>query len=194
MEDLVQTLEPEEREPIFMVPSCLGEAPAADVLERIEACVLYAKGWEVIKAIRSAILKLLEGLREQGAIRHSLEARVKILINVKVMNMSALQNLHKELRQNNQTIEQFFKELLIVSQVEYDEIDDYNQEDDDQELEEELEEDGCEATAIDGLLVHVGRAVGDKCPRCWQWEATEHEFRLCKRCQQVVARLRGEKQ
>ncbi len=167
-------------------------ADTGKLRDQLPASQEWLKAWEQLREIRSILLKAIEGLRAKGVIKHSLEARVRVLVNTKVMDMAPLKTIEEELAMSGQTLEELLKELLIVSQVEYDELDD--EEDDEDADEEDLdEEEGYELTSIDGLLVHVDKVGGDKCPRCWQWEATNHEFRLCKRCQEVVARLRAQK-
>ncbi|HJZ24092.1 MAG TPA: isoleucine--tRNA ligase [Candidatus Babeliales bacterium] len=154
--------------------------------------------WEDIKKIRSVVLKKLEELRQQGIIKHSLEAQVKIALHTKGTPMLLAEDIKQQLTHTNQSIEEFLKELLIVSQVHYDEygdIEDYDDfdDEDDQENDESFIEDDQDMVIMDdkGIIVEVDKAQGDKCPRCWQWEATDHELRLCTRCQQVVARLRN---
>jgi isoleucyl-tRNA synthetase len=65
----------------------------------------------------------------------------------------------------NQTVEQFFKELLVVSQFIVSES-----------------SDSLSASELAGLSVNVERAQGTKCPRCWHYEEDKPEEALCNRC------------
>lgn len=125
--------------------------------------------WNVLKNIRSAILKAIELKREKDILKHSLEARVTVYFDMDAPTMEPLKNFYKELEKAGQEVDAFFKEFLIVSQFNI-----------------APSKDGLQAAEYVGLYVKVERAVGDKCPRCWQWEETDHEHKLCSRCQQVL--------
>ncbi len=145
---------------------------AVDTLARIDELNVAAKKeqqWDVIKNIRSALLKAIEEQREQGLIKHSLEARITVYFDVNIEKLKNLPLFFKELQNTNQTIEAFFKELLIVSQFII-----------------AADSAGLEQTDYEGLYAKIERAIGDKCPRCWQWEPSDHEQKLCSRCQKVL--------
>lgn len=157
---------------------------AADVLQNVERVGLIdtaekiqvlsyigekEQQWILLKSIRGAILKAIEQLREQGTIKHSLEAQVTIFFEQSMAQREQVQDFFISLRASNQSIESFFEEFLIVSQV---------------VLAESPE--GLDQSEFAGMRVHVQHAAGDKCPRCWKWERTTHEHKLCKRCQAVV--------
>jgi isoleucyl-tRNA synthetase len=131
----------------------------------LELCLEHAQTWETIKAMRSVVLKALEGLREQAIIKHSLEARVTLRLD------DTAQATLRQVLGNEQSIEQFWQEYVIVSQI---------------VLTQSSE--GLTATDIKGLSVGVERAHGDKCPRCWQWSETQDSDKLCSRCQTIVMR------
>ena len=38
-----------------------------------------------------------------------------------------------------------------------------------------------------GIYIKVSKADGNKCPRCWQWDSTDHEYNLCSRCFKIVS-------
>lgn len=122
--------------------------------------------WDDLKILRSATLKAIEALREQGIIRHSLEARVSIYIQAGSKLEKAIGSLIERLCRKQGLIEEFFKEFFIVSQV---------------HIFERQDED-LQATAIEGLYLNVARAAGVKCPRCWQWQVSEAQDGLCGRC------------
>jgi isoleucyl-tRNA synthetase len=123
--------------------------------------------WMLLKKIRAAVLKAIEPLREQGIIKQSLEARVTLALDEKLVG--TLQEFFKQLKSGNQDEISFFKEFFIVSQVII-----------------AAQADGLETTEVPGLRVSVDHAHGEKCPRCWQWEVTTHEHQLCNRCATIV--------
>ena len=121
-------------------------------------------------AIRTGILKALESKREQGLIKHSLEAAVSLYIDPAMPEYEqCIKPFFEELAASGYTPAQFFKEFLIVSEVTL------------QKNTYELEQ-----ASVKGLWVAVRHAPGEKCPRCWQWTVTTHEHKLCSRCQKVV--------
>lgn len=125
------------------------------------------KQWDLLKNIRNALLKSIEIQREAGLIKHPLEAKITIYYDSKLSEFSYLGIFFNELTD----IEAFFKEFLIVSQFNIvSNIGDLDQ------------------TILNGLYAKVERASGDKCPRCWQWGHSENEYKLCKRCEEIVKR------
>lgn len=131
--------------------------------------------WHDIKAMRGAVLKALEGLREQGVIKHSLEARVTLSLDAALQEkLSAVLGTsnfegHNKVHVETQALELFWQEYVIVSQV---------------VIADSAE--GLTQTDIKGLSVKAERAEGDKCPRCWQWEVSSDADKLCKRCAGIV--------
>lgn len=132
--------------------------------------------WQVLKEIRSAILKAIEGLREQGIIKHSLEAKVELFFDDAMPGLDDVHNLFEQLQESGQTVESFFKEYAIISQF---------------ALRQNIAggsdvPGGLAQSEYKGLFVRVEKAEGNKCPRCWNWEVSTNEFKLCKRCQAIV--------
>jgi len=125
--------------------------------------------WELLKEIRSAVLKAIEGLREKQIIRHSLEAAVEVYFDTDTEKLAPLKQFYEILDAADQDVDSFFKEFLIVSQF---------------KIATEMDE--LQETDVSGLHVAVEKAKGAKCPRCWQWEDVEHEHNLCSRCQGVL--------
>ena len=125
-----------------------------------------ARVWLKLKEIRSAVLKAIEGLREQGVVKLGLEARVSIHLDKELGD--AIQPLYAYFDETHD-IEPFLKEFFIVSQV---------------ELKESAQ--GLQPTAVKGLLLFVEHARGVKCPRCWTWNEVHNEQGLCERCQGVL--------
>lgn len=138
--------------------------------------------WEALRIIRSSVLKAIEKLREKSIVKHSLEAKVTLAMNRSQEAMQPVLQLFNDVERTGQNKEQFLKEYFIVSAcdiVDYDEVED---------TEEELEEcDAC-VSSDEGLLVKADHADGNKCPRCWQWEITDHEHGICARCQIAVSK------
>lgn len=122
--------------------------------------------WAGLKAMRSAMLKAIEQLREKGLIKHSLEAQVHFYADPTSNAAQQLLELSRKLAQKDQLLEEFFQEFLIVSQI---------------HIFEEKQDD-MQPTQVDGLYVHVTQAAGVKCPRCWQWQESASADQLCGRC------------
>jgi len=124
--------------------------------------VKYKKMWQVLKNVRSAVLKSIEIVREEGIIKHSREAYVQFYFAKDMLGQEFEHYL------GSQSIAEFFKEFLIISQCS---ISDAQQD--------------LKSTSLEGLFVLVTPAKGVKCPRCWQWhdEATGD---LCQRCKNIV--------
>jgi isoleucyl-tRNA synthetase len=149
----------------------------------------YAR-WDLLKEIRSVVLKALEQLRSQGIIKHSLEANLQLTINTRAEQMAPLGDFFNELKATGQTPEAFFKQFFIVSAciIEQEDDEDVIIEEEENEGEEEGGE-GLEFIEIPGLEVQASKADGIKCPRCWQWEVTDHAHGLCARCQMVLSKI-----
>lgn len=129
----------------------------------------FEQQWQVLKEIRGALLKAIEGLREQGIVKHSLEAKVIMYFDPAMPNYQLIQDFFHELARHSQTVENFFEEFVIVSQVDI-----------------AKNAAGLDESSYKGLSVKVTHADGDKCPRCWKWSVTQHEHALCKRCKEIV--------
>ena len=125
--------------------------------------------WKMLRSIRSAVLKAMEGLREKGLIKHSLEAKVTIAVDPKASFAPIFNMLLADLANTVQGTNGFFEEFFIVSQF---------------ELRSDMN--NLEQSEYPGLYVHIEQASGQKCPRCWQWKETVHEHNLCARCQKIV--------
>lgn len=126
--------------------------------------------WHMLKEIRSAILKAIEGLREKGIVKHSLEAQVTIYVDAHAGFAKEFEALVKDLEHTGQGAEGFFKEFCIVSQF---------------TIAKSVGE--TIPSEYPGLSIGVQKAAGDKCPRCWNWAVTTNEFKLDARCQKVLA-------
>ncbi len=125
--------------------------------------------WRLLKELRSALLKLIEDKREKGVIKHSLETNIRVYFDPAGEHYNIFEAALNSASLFNQTPQQFLKEFLIVSDVDL-----------------AKQKDDLSATELNGVYARVEKARGTKCPRCWQWEETEHEHNLCRRCQKVV--------
>lgn len=144
-----------------------------DALAMIEKHVFMAdqqKLWYTLKAIRSAILKATEGLREKGEIKRSLDAKVTVFMDPALENYELVQQFMKQLSDKGETPEGFFKDFAVLSQFKL----------------ATQKGDLVESTIVPRLFVSAERAHGVKCPRCWQWSEKSNEQGLCPRCQKVL--------
>ncbi len=138
--------------------------------------------FEAARKVREGVLKALEKLRQEGTIKHSLEAKVTLAMNTQHENTQSLAELLNQIEAAGHSKEKFLKEYFIISACTIDEFED------EQELDEEYEAfEECFGPDA-GLLVKAGHADGNKCPRCWQWEITDHEHGLCSRCQMAITK------
>jgi len=142
--------------------------------------------------MRSVVLKAIEMLRQKSVIKHSLEAKVTVTMDMTKPENALIKGLLNEALVGGQSGNQLLKEYFIISAcdiVETENTDDWSDTQDDDEYEESDFDDSV--TYVDGGLgmhVKVEHAQGSKCPRCWQWEVTDHVDGLCSRCQKVVQR------
>lgn len=146
-----------------------GEPQAVAQPKERALSLVHEQAWLTLKNMRSAILKALEGLREQGIIKHSLEARVTLYWNDSLKNHAAIKAVLDELKHTGQSEKAFFEEYCIVSQVEI-----------------AHGADGLMESELPGFFVKAEKARGQKCPRCWRWEESLHEHLLCSRCAGIV--------
>jgi isoleucyl-tRNA synthetase len=150
--------------------------------------IVYAKKkekqWEALRSLRSSVLKAIEKLRQQGIVKHSLEAKVTIVMDTKKDDMSLLKEIFDEVESTGQSKHEFLKEFFITSECEIIDFEDTDQDIDEEDFEEFID---C-VPKNSGLSVKAEHASGTKCPRCWKWEASAHKDGLCDRCKKVVER------
>ncbi|MGE0207175.1 MAG: isoleucine--tRNA ligase [Candidatus Babeliales bacterium] len=125
--------------------------------------------WDVVFELRDALLKAIEAQREKGLIKHPLEVKLTVCLKLSKEYMQALNAFFTDVKKT-QTKEQFFQELLVISQF----------------IEQASHEGLEESKELSGLWTKVEHAEGQKCPRCWKWEVTQHPDALCVRCQEIV--------
>jgi isoleucyl-tRNA synthetase len=130
--------------------------------------------WDRLFAVRSAILKSIELLRQQGIIKHPLEASVRIAFDSTPAN-AVLQKIFDGMRHAGQSFNEVMKELCVVSQcveVPFDSIREIS------------------TSELAGVAITVERIGGTKCPRCWQYTEAEAALQestgLCVRCSLIV--------
>ena len=120
--------------------------------------------WQTVFAVRDALLKVIEVQRAAGVIKHPLEAKLQIHLD---LGMRELADLQMFLAQSKQGAAQFWAELLTVSQVEI-----LNQ--------------PSQVTSLAGLTAQALVAEGVKCPRCWKYSQLADERGLCQTCCHLV--------
>lgn len=130
--------------------------------------------WELLRELRSAVLKLIEVEREKGAIKHSLEAHITLYASPEMRDYEVLKRFMARLAQAGQSVEDFFKEFLIVSNVKV-----------------VTSKTGLEQTAYPGWYCKVEHARGTKCPRCWNWDEGERPHGLDRRCFGILTALKS---
>jgi isoleucyl-tRNA synthetase len=138
-------------------------------LKEMEYSNLYQDRWQMLRDIRSAVLKAIEGLRAQGIIKHSLEAQVILHLASDAPTAALFKSLIADLRKTKQGDKGFFEEFFIVSDV---------------VLKDDAQ--GLEQSEMSGLSVKIEKAPGQKCARCWQWKTSVNERQLDERCQKIV--------
>ncbi len=139
------------------------------VLEDLQYQQGYEQRWQLLRSIRTAVLKAIEGLREKGIIKHSLEAKITLYMDPMATEYAVLQDVAKNVEKTPQGVKGFFEEFFIVSQVVM------------HNSKNELHE-----SELPGLYLRVEKAPGQKCQRCWQWKETVNDQGLCERCQAIV--------
>jgi isoleucyl-tRNA synthetase len=127
------------------------------------------KRWEFIKELRSALLKAIEQQRAVGMIKHPLEAQLVLAVNFDGQNKELFDAFIRDLATSDQSLEDFLKDLVIVSRVSI------------RDAHAQLPE-----SILPSLRVEVLQAEGKKCPRCWQYDTMSHNNSLCSRCALIV--------
>jgi isoleucyl-tRNA synthetase len=118
--------------------------------------------WNLLLEVRDSILKVLEEKREDGVIGSSLDARLIMFSEDASMDKLIEENID------------LFSLIFRVSQVERTITNDP----------------GMEEISGTKIKIKVDKALGDKCPRCWNYTEeidTRKEFaELCNRCSDVM--------
>ena len=124
--------------------------------------------WTYLDHMRGAVLKSIERLREVGAVKLGLEARVTLYIDKNSQEGAAIFQFLKNLP-IGETQDRFLAEWLIVSSVA---LADFT--------------DRADTQGLEWVSVQAERTTGVKCPRCWQWNYVTRESGLCDRCVAVL--------
>jgi isoleucyl-tRNA synthetase len=130
--------------------------------------------WEKLLEVRDEALKALEIARHEKKIGNSLEAEVNLYLS------HNLYSLFSPFDPKN--TEQELATLFIVSSVALHNIEN-----------EEPPAESFFSTRFPGLAVHVKRAPGEKCERCWNYlpsvgKHTDHPT-ICGRCHEVLKEM-----
>ncbi len=114
--------------------------------------------WNFLKAVRAVVLKAIEVQREQGVIKHSLEAAVTLYI---------APHYYEEYPVLRELVvaPRLLREFFIVSHVDLRDV-----------------SDNLPESAMKGVSTQAYGAPGTKCPRCWNFEVEVDERGLCTRC------------
>lgn len=122
--------------------------------------------WEEIRSLRGEVTKALEEARNNKLIGHPLDASVRIQLP------------DGPLKKSIETLTENLNDVFIVSQA---------------ILVDHLDETAYQGKEIDGLLIRIDRADGDKCGRCWRFDTTtgqdtDHPS-TCERCAGVLTKI-----
>ena len=127
--------------------------------------------WELLKEFRSSILKAIEEKREKQEIKHSLEAHVIVYIDIQSEYGKKITEILKLIEQGGENKIHFLKEFVIVSQFSC--VD---------------KKKNLSSSTIEGIYIKIEKATGEKCPRCWNYDSTNHTDGLCNRCQKILTK------
>ncbi len=147
-------------------PDSVHLALLPETAEQWESPRLAAE-WEKLLHIRGEVAKALENAREKKEIGHPLSARLTLSAAGETAGL--LKSHQDELRQ-----------LFIVSEVKL-------------QKDRDMPAGAYSSDEIDGLVIAVAPASGEKCERCWIHETSvgddsEHPT-ICRRCRQALAKL-----
>ena len=113
--------------------------------------------WNLIKSIRKVATGAIEKIREEKIIRSSLEAHINIFVS----------------RENYKKLEEVnFDEITITSKFSLFVIDENSK--------------GYSIDDIPNVIVHASKVNGEKCQRCWKYEAKLIKNEICNRCNDVL--------
>jgi isoleucyl-tRNA synthetase len=115
--------------------------------------------WENIRGVRAEVTKALEEARTAKLIGHPLDAALEIKV------------ADSDLKEQLANLTENLNDIFIVSTA---------------TLVDSVEEEAYQGKEIEGLAIRVTRATGEKCERCWRFDArigqdTEHPT-ACPRC------------
>ncbi|MGN0974937.1 MAG: class I tRNA ligase family protein, partial [Gemmiger sp.] len=114
--------------------------------------------WAKIMAVRDDVKKVLEQARADKTIGSSLEAAITLHCDAQMYDFLNAIPMDE------------LADLMIVSRADL------------------VQDDGGVHGLVDGLGVSAVRAAGNKCLRCWKYDAAVGENGLCPRCARVLAK------
>lgn len=118
-----------------------------------------SKKWEMLRSLRGDVTKALEEARADKLIGHPLSARIEIMLPDSEMK-TAIASLTEDL-----------SDLFIVSSA---------------VIVDEIDGSAYQAKEIQGLMIKVNKANGEKCERCWRFDpsvGSDDTFEnACSRC------------
>lgn len=124
-----------------------------------------AKKWETIISVRAEVTKTLETARAEKIIGHSLDSSVTI-------------GLDDDLYEIMAPYEDQLRSIFIVSKTTM--------------VKGEIG-DGLKSELVDGLWIKVSSSEGEKCERCWVYDATvgenDNHPTICGRCRDALIRI-----
>ncbi len=113
--------------------------------------------WNLIKNIRKVVTGAIEKIREEKIIRSSLEAHIDIFVSAE--NYKKLEKV-------------MFDEITITSSFSLYVIDEKSK--------------GFSIEDISDVIVKASKVNGEKCQRCWKYEAKLINDEVCNRCNTVI--------
>ena len=113
--------------------------------------------WNLIKNIRKVATGAIEKIREEKIIRSSLEAHIDIFVSAE-----SYKKLEKVM----------FDEITITSSFSLYVID--------------KKSNGFSIEDISDVIVKASKVNGEKCQRCWKYEAKLINDEVCNRCNTVI--------
>ncbi len=113
--------------------------------------------WSLIKNIRKVATGAIEKIREEKIIRSSLEAHIDIFVSAE-----SYKKLEKVM----------FDEITITSSFSFYVIDEKSK--------------GFSIEDISDVIVKASKVNGEKCQRCWKYEAKLINDEVCNRCNTVI--------
>jgi len=122
-----------------------------------------------LKELRAAVLKFIEEQRTAGLVKHSLEAKVTLYFDKEHPQYKILGEFLEQFNPEWDVV-RFLRDWFIISQLEFAET-------------------STGLTQVAGsswVFVKAQHALGNKCPRCWQWEEANQPEQLCQRCSRVL--------
>ncbi len=128
-----------------------------------------ASRWDLLRRVRADVTKALEQARSEKLVGHPLDAAVTLY---------AQKDLYEKLLPYADEL----KTVFIVSQADL--------------KQEPAPEGALAAGTVEGLYIGVGRALGEKCVRCWVYDTSvgsnANHPGVCSRCCTALGQLAGQ--